>query len=97
MKAIDAIFAMALMVAGIYAVFYAENKEFMIISCLVGLFLVNMLGQITNKRVAIMSVQLDMLIRDKKKEEQRTIMGTRHTTARSTKTSPSKTNPIIKK
>jgi hypothetical protein len=58
----------------------------MIASCLAGLFLVNTLGKITNKRIAIMGVQLEALKREHKKEEQRTIMRTRHTTIRKTST-----------
>jgi len=97
LKSIDVILVIALTIAGIYSVFYAPNKEFMIILCLVGLFLVNTMGKITNNKVAIMGVQLDILIRDKKKEEQRTLMGTRHTTARATKNTSIHTNPTTKK
>ena len=97
LKSIDTVLVIALVIAAIYTALYAEDKEFMIISCLVGLFLVNTLGRVTNKKVAIMRVQLDILIRDKKKEEQRTLMGTRHTTARATKNTVIKTNPTIKK
>ncbi len=51
LKSIDFILVIALMIAGIYSVIYVENKEFMIIGCLVGLFLVNMLGKITNEKM----------------------------------------------
>jgi uncharacterized membrane protein len=95
LKAIDFILVVSLMVGGIYSVIHSDNKEFTIIACLVGLFLVNSLGQFTNNKVAIMRIQLDMLIRDKKKEEQRTLMGTRHTTINKTRTSAGTiTNPI---
>jgi hypothetical protein len=83
-KSIDAIFIIALAITAIYTALYSENKEFMIASCLAGLFLVNTLGKITNKRIAIMSVQLEALKREHKNEEQRTIMRTRHTTIRKT-------------
>jgi len=85
-KSIDAIFIIALAITAIYTALYSENKEFMIASCLAGLFLVNTLGKITNKRIAIMGVQLEALKREHKKEEQRTIMRTRHTTIRKTST-----------
>ena len=97
LKALDTVLVIALMVAAIYTALYAENKEFMIASCLVGLFLVNTLGRFTNNKVALLGVQLDILIRKKKKEEQRTLMGTRHTTTRATKNSVIKTNPTINK
>ncbi len=97
LKSIDTALVFALTIAAIYTALYAENKEFMIISCFVGLFLVNMLGKITIKKIAIMHVQLDILIRDRKREEQRTLMGTRHTTARATKNTSIYTNPTTKK
>ncbi len=95
LKAIDFVLVISLMVAGIYAVFYTQNKEFMIIMCLVGLFLVNTLGKFTNNKVALMHVQLDILLRDKKRDEQRTLMGTRHTTVSATKNTTVKTNPTV--
>jgi len=97
LKAIDTILVTALLGAVVYAIFFTENKEFMIYTCLVILVVVNLVGKFTNKKSALMRVQLDILIRDKKKEEQRTIMGTRHTTARATKHTATNTNPTTKK
>ncbi len=48
----------------------------------------------TNKKVALMHVQMDALVRKNKKDEQRTLMGTRHTKVRTTKTSGTITNPV---
>ncbi len=96
LKAIDFVLIISLIVAGIYTAFYAQNREFMIIMCLVGLFLVNTLGRFTNNKIALMHVQLDILLRDKKKEEQRTLMGTRHTTVGAPKKTTVKKNPPVK-
>ena len=82
LKTIDTVLVLAVIVAGIYVAFYAENKEPMILSCLVGLYLVNTLGRYTNNKVALMHVQIEMLTREKKTEEQRTLMRTRHTQIR---------------
>jgi len=94
-KSIDVIFITALAITAIYTALYSENREFMIASCLVGLFLVNLLGKMTNKRIAIMGVQLEALKREHKKEEQRTIMGTRHTTIKKTSNTTIKTGTTI--
>jgi hypothetical protein len=95
LKAIDKILMVALIGAVIYTAFYAPNKEFMIFVCLVGLMVLNTVGRFTNKRISIMGVQLELLIREKKKEEQRTIMSTRHTTVGGTRTTATKATPTI--
>ena len=82
LKSIDTILVLSLITAAFYSVFYAENKEMMLIYCLVGLYLVNTLGRFTNKKVALMRIEIEMMEREKKKEEQRTLMKTRNTTVR---------------
>ena len=95
LQAIDTILVIALTIAAFFSVLYAENKEFTLIMCLVGLFLVNTLGKITNKKVAIMGVQLEALRRETKAEKQRTLMRTRHLTKRVRKTITTSTSPAI--
>lgn len=90
LKAVDLTLVTTLMIASIYTALYAENKEFMIICCLVGLFLVNTIGRMTSNKIAIMHVQLEMLVRDQKREHQRTLMNTRHTNISRTKTASTK-------
>lgn len=85
LRALDTTLMLIVIGLAIYAIFYAENKEVMIIACLVGLFLVNALGRVTNKWISLMGVQLERLKRDRKTEEQRTLMSTRHSTRFSTK------------
>jgi uncharacterized membrane protein len=82
LKAMDTIFVLVLVAAGIYSVFYAENKEVMIVYCLIGLYLVNALGRYTYYKVALMHIQIESLTREHKREEQRTLMRTRHTVVR---------------
>ena len=95
LQAIDTLFVIALTIAAIYSLIYAENKELMIIMCFVGLFLVNTLGRATTKKVAIMRVQIDILKRKMKTEEQRTLMGTRHRTTPVTKTTTTNIKPTV--
>lgn len=99
LKSIDIILIFSLIAAVIYSVFYAEDKVFMMFACLAGLFLVGTVGRMITNKIAILHVQLEMLIRDKRKEQQRTLMSTRHTTRRtSTKDSGGTiTNPVKKK
>lgn len=82
LKSIDTILVLGLMAVAAYSFLYAENKEMMLVYCLIGLFMVHNLGKYTSKKVALMHIQIDMLEREKKKEEQRTLMRTRHTTVR---------------
>jgi len=51
----------------------------MLLYCLIGLYLVNALGKYTSHKIAMMHIQIDMLEREKKKEQRRTLMKTRHT------------------
>jgi hypothetical protein len=95
LKAIDKILMFVLLGAVIYTAFYAPNKEFMIFVCLVGLMVLNAAGRFTNKIISIMGVQLELLIREKKKEDQRTLLSTRHTTVGGTRTTATRTNPTI--
>jgi hypothetical protein len=97
LKAIDTILMTVLLAAVAYTIFYVEEKQFMIFVCLVVLALVGVLGRFSKNKIAVLAVQLQILQRDKKKEEQRTIMGTRHTTARATRTTAINTNPATKK
>ena len=97
LRTIDTVLVISLMVAGIYSVFYAENMETMLIGCFIGLFLLNRLGRMTNNKIALLHVQLGILMRDKKREDQATLMKTRHTMARATKNTAIKTNSSIKK
>ena len=93
LKSIDTIFVLTLTGLAIYSALYAENKEYMIVVCLVGLFLVSVLGRAIAKKVALLRVQLDILMRERKTEEQRTIMSTRHTTVRTKKGTSFTANP----
>jgi len=95
LQAIDTLFVIALTIAAFFSVLYAENKEITLIMCLVGLFLVNTLGKMTNKKVAIMGVQLEALRRKTKLEEQRTLMNTRHRRTHVKKTTATSTSPAI--
>jgi hypothetical protein len=97
LRSLDTTLVLALMGAGIYAVFYAPNREFMIMMCLVGLFLVNILGKATNKKISLLGVQLERLKRDNRAEEQRALMSSRHGKNFSSKPTASKTNPVTKK
>ena len=92
-RALDVILMGALAGVVIYTIFYAKNKEYMIAVCLGGLFVVSTIGKFTNKRIALMGVKLEMLKREKKTEEQRTLMGTRHTLSGRTRSTIVKTNP----
>lgn len=65
-----------------YSAFYSSNKEVMLLYCLMGLFLVNTIGRFTSRRIALMEIQISMTERENKKEQQRTLMKTRHTTVR---------------
>jgi phenylacetate-coenzyme A ligase PaaK-like adenylate-forming protein len=82
LKSVDTILIVGLIAMACYSAFYSSNKEMMLIYCLIGLFLVNTLGRYTSKKIALMRIQIDMTEREKKKEEQRTLMRTRHTTVR---------------
>ncbi|MBL1141919.1 MAG: hypothetical protein HND53_07815 [Proteobacteria bacterium] len=92
LKAIDVILVTSFLVTCLYTALYAENKGFMIFCCFVGLFLVNAIGNMTSKKVAILHVQLEMLERDLKREKQRTLLNTRHTVNRTKTTGATKTN-----
>ncbi len=96
LKAIDTILVLVVIIAAIYTAFYAAEKEFLILGCFIGLFVINTLGRVTGEKIALMRVQMDVLIRKNKKAEQRTIMGTRHTKVRETKSGGSITNPATK-
>ena len=82
MKSLDTILVLSLIATAFYSFFYAENKEMMLIYCLVGLYLVNTIGRYTSKKIALINIQIDITEREKKREEQRTLMRTRHTTVR---------------
>jgi len=98
LRSIDTVLAIALMVAGIYSTLYhTDNIETVLIAIFIGLFLLNWLGRMTNNKIAVLRVQLGILMRDMKREEQATIMKTRHTMRRTTKNTAIKTNPTIKK
>lgn len=97
LRTVDTVLVIALMVAGIYSVLYADNKETMLVACFIGLLLLNRLGRMTNNKIALLRVQLGILMRDMKREEQATLMRTRHTMTRATKNTAIKTNPTIKK
>ena len=82
MKSLDTILVLSLIATAFYSFFYAENREMMLFFCLVGLCLVSLFGRFTSEKIALMKIQIDMTEREKKKEEQRTLMRTRHTTVR---------------
>ncbi len=90
LRALDTVLVLTVIGIAIYTVFYAQNKEFMIMASLVGLFIVNLVGRETNKRISLMGVQLEKLKRDKRTEEQRTLLSTRHGTRISTKSGATK-------
>lgn len=96
MKVMDIVLLSALVIAAIYTAFYAEDKQTLIFACLVGLLIVNALGRLTKKYIANMGVKMGILAREQKTEEQRTLMGTRHTTVRAKKTTTINTNPTTK-
>ena len=93
LRGLDIVLITSLFVTAGYTYFYAKNKEFMIIVTVVILAIVSVVGRIIFRKVSLLRVQLDMLLRTKKTEEQRTIMSTRHTTRRSTKSTMVNTNP----
>ena len=51
-QAVDWSFLISVFAVGIYAVYYSENQNFMVTIFLVGLFLLNGLGQITLNKIA---------------------------------------------
>ncbi len=79
LKSIDTILVLCLIATAGYSFFYATNKEMMLLYCLIGLYLVNALGKYTSHKIAMMHIQIDLLEREKKKEQRRTLMKTRHT------------------
>lgn len=97
LRGFDTSMVIALTAVAIYSALYSEEKEFMIIACMVGLLLVSILGRAIANKVAVLRVQLEMVQREKRTEEQRTLMGTRHTTTRAAKTTVINTNPTTKK
>lgn len=82
LKSIDTILILSLIAMACYSAFYSSNKEVMLLYCLMGLFLVNTIGRFTSRRIALMEIQISMTERENKKEQQRTLMKTRHTTVR---------------
>jgi hypothetical protein len=82
LKSIDTILVLSLIALAYYSALYSSNKEMMLIYCLIGLFLVNTLGRYTSKKIALMKIQIDMMERENKKEQQRALIKARHTTAR---------------
>lgn len=97
LKAIDTILITGLLVTVAYTVFYAEEKEFMIFVCLVTLALVSLIGRSTKNMASILGVQLQILLRDKKREQQRTLMGTRNTKPGGTRATSVNTDSSTKK
>ena len=81
-KSIDTILVLGLIGAAAYTALYSDNKETMLIACLVGLYLVNTLGRYTSQKVAKMKNEIKKLEREKKQEEQRKMMKNRHSVAR---------------
>ena len=79
--------------AAAYAIFFAEEKDHWIIICLVILAVVTTFGRFLHKQAALMNVTVNMLLREQKTEEQRTLMSTRHTTVSATKKTNVNTNP----
>ena len=51
-RAVDTIFLLAVFSLGIYAVLYSENGTFPGIASLIGLYLVNLLGNFSNTRIS---------------------------------------------
>lgn len=82
LKSIDTILFLSVIIMACYSTFYSSNKEVMLFYCLIGLFLVNTLGRFTSSKIALMKIQIDMTERENKKEQQRSLMKTRHTTTR---------------
>ncbi len=92
-RTIDTLLVICLLGASVYAIFYAENKEVMLMVCLAILVITSLLGRVMNQKIALLGVQLEILKREKKREEQNTLMSTRHSTRFSTKRSATSTKP----
>ena len=64
-QAMDWSFLISVFSVGIYAVFYSENLNFMVTIFLIGLFLLNGLGQITLNKIAALRMDLEELHNNK--------------------------------
>lgn len=60
-QAVDWSFLISVFSVGIYAVYYSENQNFMVTIFIVGLFLLNGLGQITLNKIAELRMELKEL------------------------------------
>jgi len=60
-QAVDWSFLISVFSVGIYAVYYSENQNFMVTIFLIGLFLLNGLGQITLNKIAELRMVLKEL------------------------------------
>jgi len=58
-RAVDMSLLIIVFTIGIYSVLYAENKELMATATLVGLFLVNRLGNFSTAKIATLRVDLE--------------------------------------
>ncbi len=101
LKALDSLLMLGVLALAAYTYLYAENKEFMIFVCLGLLAVFSITGRLISKIVANTKVRLEMAKREKKIEEQRTLMSTRHTLGATRKTgtgaTSNPTNPPPKK
>ena len=60
-QAVDWSFLISVFSVGIYAVYYSENQNFMVTIFLIGMFLLNGLGQITLNKIAELRMVLKEL------------------------------------
>ena len=61
LKSIDIALLLCVIATAAYTALYSDNKEIMMIACLIGLFLVNTLGGYTSQKVALMKNQIEKL------------------------------------
>ena len=61
-QAVDWSFLISVFSVGIYAVYYSENRNFVVTIFLIGMFLLNGLGQITLNKIA--ELRMDLKIRE---------------------------------
>ena len=76
-KSIDNIMILSLIACAIYGIAYAEDKTIIIGICLAILALVGTIGRAIHNHIAKLRVQLDLIRRNNKTEQQRKLMSAR--------------------
>ena len=69
MQAVDLLFLIAVLSVVAYVTLNSENRMIMGLAALVGLFLVNMLGSFTTKKIATVRVNMEIQQRQLKKKK----------------------------